>query len=42
VIQGLSTVQIISNLPQQEGTEQARDKVVIKRVYLEKAGSAGK
>jgi len=42
VIQGLNTVQIISNLPQQEGTEQPRDKVVINRVSLEKAGSAGK
>ena len=42
VIQGLNTVQIISNLPQEERTEQPHDKVVIKRVSLEKAGSAGK
>ena len=42
VIQGLNTVQIISNLPQEEGTETVRDKVVIRQVYLEKAGSAGK
>ena len=42
VIQGLNTVQIISNLPQEEGTEMVRDKVVIRQVSLEKAGSAGK
>jgi len=42
VIQGLNTVQIISNLPLEDGTEQPRDKVVIKRVYLERADGAGK
>ncbi len=43
VIQGLSTVQIISNQPTgEEPGEKLREKVVIYRVHLEKAGDAAK
>jgi peptidyl-prolyl cis-trans isomerase B (cyclophilin B) len=36
VVQGLGTVQTISNLPTEQGTEQVQNLPVIKRVYLEK------
>jgi cyclophilin family peptidyl-prolyl cis-trans isomerase len=36
VVQGLNNVQIISNVPTEPGGEKVRDKVVMKKVYLEK------
>lgn len=36
VVQGLSNVQIISNAPTEPNTEKLREKVVMKKVYLEK------
>jgi cyclophilin family peptidyl-prolyl cis-trans isomerase len=36
IVQGLSNVQIISNAPTEPGTEKVREKVVMKKVYLEK------
>jgi len=37
VIEGLNVVQIISSAPQEPGSETVKDKVVMNRVYLEKA-----
>jgi cyclophilin family peptidyl-prolyl cis-trans isomerase len=43
VISGLSTVQIISNVPTEEGPAQkVLEKVVIYRIHLEKAGEGNK
>jgi peptidyl-prolyl cis-trans isomerase B (cyclophilin B) len=36
VVSGLNNVQIISNVPTEPGGEKVRDKVVMKKVYLEK------
>ena len=36
IVQGLNNVQIISNAPTEPGAEKVRDKVVMKKVYLEK------
>lgn len=36
VVQGLETVKLISNAPSDQGTQKVKEKVVIKRVYLEK------
>jgi cyclophilin family peptidyl-prolyl cis-trans isomerase len=39
VIEGLNTVQIISNAPQEPGSELVRDKVLIRRVTIESPGA---
>jgi len=39
VIEGLNNVQIISNAPREPGSERPQDKVVMRRVYLEKYGA---
>jgi cyclophilin family peptidyl-prolyl cis-trans isomerase len=36
VVQGLNNVEIISNAPREPGTEKVQEKVVMKKVYLEK------
>ena len=36
VVQGMNNVAIISNAPTEPGTEKVKDKVVMKKVYLEK------
>ena len=42
VVEGLDVVQAISNAPRLEGTDRVRDKIVIRRVTIEKAGEQSK